>query len=249
MLIRQRSDRRRVSPCAALNPAARHWPPAPFTAQQQPMGGRRPRAVPPPSPPSSGRVSLTLIGAKLLWERKFGKFHTSRSRAVRDINKTHTQRRRQSDSPHPLPAAAPLSRPDITLGHPSLGSNQVEDCLSQDFFCGGKRRLIIARREKNTSRLSRCYYLCGSIQLFRCCLRWIFFGRKMPADMMEKNASSPVAATPASMNTTPDKPKTASEHRKVGTGRSRPPASLIICSTIITPIHGGARICTTESIT
>ncbi|KAJ3600014.1 hypothetical protein NHX12_033966 [Muraenolepis orangiensis] len=36
----------------------------------------------------------------------------------------------------------------------------------------------------------------------------------MPADMMEKNASSPVAATPASMNTTPDKPKTASEHRK-----------------------------------
>lgn len=39
---------------------------------------------------------------------------------------------------------------------------------------------------------------------------------KMPADMMEKSSSSPVAATPASMNTTPDKPKTASEHRKVG---------------------------------
>lgn len=38
----------------------------------------------------------------------------------------------------------------------------------------------------------------------------------MPADMMEKNSSSPVAATPASMNTVPDKPKTASEHRKVG---------------------------------
>lgn len=37
----------------------------------------------------------------------------------------------------------------------------------------------------------------------------------MPADIMEKNSSSPVAATPASMNTTPDKPKTASEHRKV----------------------------------
>lgn len=33
--------------------------------------------------------------------------------------------------------------------------------------------------------------------------------------MMEKTSSSPVAATPASMNTTPDKPKTASEHRKV----------------------------------
>ncbi|MEQ2299513.1 oxysterol-binding protein hes1 [Ameca splendens] len=36
----------------------------------------------------------------------------------------------------------------------------------------------------------------------------------MPADMMEKSSSSPVAATPASMNSTPDKPKTASEHRK-----------------------------------
>lgn len=41
-----------------------------------------------------------------------------------------------------------------------------------------------------------------------------YFGQKMPADMMEKTSSSPVAATPASMNTTPDKPKTASEHRK-----------------------------------
>ncbi|XP_054645845.1 hairy-related 6 [Dunckerocampus dactyliophorus] len=36
----------------------------------------------------------------------------------------------------------------------------------------------------------------------------------MPADMMEKSSSSPVAATPASINSTPDKPKTASEHRK-----------------------------------
>ncbi|XP_018422488.1 PREDICTED: transcription factor HES-1-B-like [Nanorana parkeri] len=36
----------------------------------------------------------------------------------------------------------------------------------------------------------------------------------MPADMMEKNSSSPVAATPASITATPDKPKTASEHRK-----------------------------------
>ncbi|XP_077462731.1 hairy-related 6 isoform X2 [Stigmatopora argus] len=36
----------------------------------------------------------------------------------------------------------------------------------------------------------------------------------MPADIMEKSSSSPVAATPASMNSTPDKPKTASEHRK-----------------------------------
>ncbi|KAI2663647.1 Transcription factor HES-1-B [Labeo rohita] len=41
-----------------------------------------------------------------------------------------------------------------------------------------------------------------------------YFPEKMPADIMEKNSSSPVAATPASMNTTPDKPKTASEHRK-----------------------------------
>ncbi|KAI5619411.1 transcription factor HES-1, partial [Silurus asotus] len=37
---------------------------------------------------------------------------------------------------------------------------------------------------------------------------------KMPADPMEKNSSSPVAATPASLNSVPDKPKTASEHRK-----------------------------------
>ncbi|XP_041745690.1 transcription factor HES-1-like [Coregonus clupeaformis] len=36
----------------------------------------------------------------------------------------------------------------------------------------------------------------------------------MPADIMEKTSVSPVAATPASMTTTPDKPKTASEHRK-----------------------------------
>lgn len=36
----------------------------------------------------------------------------------------------------------------------------------------------------------------------------------MPADLMEKTSSSPVAATPASMNSSPDKPKTASEHRK-----------------------------------
>lgn len=46
------------------------------------MALRRPRAVLRP-----GRVSLALIGRKLVWERKFGKFHTSRSRAARDINK------------------------------------------------------------------------------------------------------------------------------------------------------------------
>lgn len=43
----------------------------------------------------------------------------------------------------------------------------------------------------------------------------------MPADLMEKSSASPVAATPASVNATPDKPKTAAEHRKVraaGTG-------------------------------
>ncbi|NXV15644.1 HES1B factor, partial [Cepphus grylle] len=36
----------------------------------------------------------------------------------------------------------------------------------------------------------------------------------MPADLMEKSSASPVAATPASVNATPDKPKTAAEHRK-----------------------------------
>lgn len=53
------------------------------------------------------------------------------------------------------------------------------------------------------------------------CGRDISDGQKMPADMMEKNSSSPVAATPASMNTTPDKPKTASEHRKVSSRSKR----------------------------
>ncbi|KAJ6655518.1 hypothetical protein lerEdw1_005096 [Lerista edwardsae] len=36
----------------------------------------------------------------------------------------------------------------------------------------------------------------------------------MPADLMEKSSSSPVAATPASVHATPDKPRTASDHRK-----------------------------------
>uniref|UniRef100_A0A8D0LAP7 Hes family bHLH transcription factor 1 n=1 Tax=Sphenodon punctatus TaxID=8508 RepID=A0A8D0LAP7_SPHPU len=37
----------------------------------------------------------------------------------------------------------------------------------------------------------------------------------MPADLMEKSSSSPVAAAPAGLHAThPDKPKTASEHRK-----------------------------------
>lgn len=41
--------------------------------------------------------------------------------------------------------------------------------------------------------------------------------KKMPADIMwrRKLLVPGVAATPASVNTTPDKPKTASEHRKV----------------------------------
>ncbi|XP_065530919.1 transcription factor HES-1 isoform X1 [Lathamus discolor] len=43
----------------------------------------------------------------------------------------------------------------------------------------------------------------------------------MPADLMEKSSASPVAATPASVNATPDKPKTAAEHRKVRAARPR----------------------------
>ncbi|KAL7891346.1 hypothetical protein AOLI_G00008220 [Acnodon oligacanthus] len=54
------------------------------------MGARRARAVLP-----LRRVRRALIGPKLLWERKFGKFHTSRSRAARDINKR--ARRGQAD--------------------------------------------------------------------------------------------------------------------------------------------------------
>nr|XP_033777161.1 transcription factor HES-4 [Geotrypetes seraphini] len=44
----------------------------------------------------------------------------------------------------------------------------------------------------------------------------IAFGlnRKMPADTMEKPTASPIAGAPASAAQTPDKPKSASEHRK-----------------------------------
>lgn len=57
---------------------------APLAASSgsQTTNGRAPTT----SRPLSGRVSLALIGRKLLWERKFGKFHTSRSRAGWDIN-------------------------------------------------------------------------------------------------------------------------------------------------------------------
>lgn len=64
--------------------------------------------------------------------------------------------------------------------------------------------------------VDRNFFSCrGFLFLFVCVCGGYFPLSKMPADMMEKTSSSPVAATPASMNTTPDKPKTASEHRKV----------------------------------
>lgn len=37
----------------------------------------------------------------------------------------------------------------------------------------------------------------------------------MPADTMEKTTASPIAGAPANGSHTPDKPKNASEHRKV----------------------------------
>ena len=48
----------------------------------------------------------------------------------------------------------------------------------------------------------------------------------MPADNMEKSSGSPVAATPANLITTPDKPKTATEHRKVNILHSQMEAAL-----------------------
>lgn len=39
----------------------------------------------------------------------------------------------------------------------------------------------------------------------------------MPADSMEKQTASPIAGAPANGSHTPDKPKNASEHRKVRT--------------------------------
>ena len=40
----------------------------------------------------------------------------------------------------------------------------------------------------------------------------------MPADTMEKQTASPIAGAPANGSHTPDKPKNASEHRKVTVG-------------------------------
>ncbi|KAG8445127.1 hypothetical protein GDO86_010047 [Hymenochirus boettgeri] len=60
----------------------------------------------------------------------------------------------------------------------------------------------------------------------------------MPADLMEKNSSSPVAATPASMSSIPDKPKTASEHRKVN-----PNAALSTDPTVMGKYRAGFSEC------
>ncbi|KAF5893343.1 tRNA-specific 2-thiouridylase MnmA, partial [Clarias magur] len=85
-------DDGRQSPVRALNPLGRA-PLATRSRAKQPMARRRARAVLRP-----GRVSLALIGRKLVWERKFGKFHTSRSRAAGDINKAVRQAREQTVS-------------------------------------------------------------------------------------------------------------------------------------------------------
>ncbi|XP_028822378.1 transcription factor HES-1-B-like [Denticeps clupeoides] len=148
------------------------------------MAARRPRAVLP-----SGRVRPALIGGKLLWERKFGKFHTSRSRAARDINTGGA--RRAPDTRSPASADADRERsprrllPPPPFPPPPPPPRRVWTFLPPQW--------IPSRFHPD---------------------RVGYVGRKMPADMMEKSSSSPVAATPASMNTTPDKPKTASEHRK-----------------------------------
>lgn len=42
-----------------------------------------------------------------------------------------------------------------------------------------------------------------------------WFDPTMPADTMEKQTASPIAGAPANGSHTPDKPKNASEHRKV----------------------------------
>ena len=66
----------------------------------------------------------------------------------------------------------------------------------------------------------------------------------MPADLMEKSSASPVAATPASINATPDKPKTAAEHRKVRAGcaavrRAGPGRALTAASLAVLQTHHG----------
>lgn len=160
------------------------------------MEGRRPRAILP-----SGRVSLTLIGRKLLWERKFGKFHTSRSRAVGDINKTNTTLRQAV-------ATTAGKRWNQRLWHHCRTSWSRDTSCGYPFISGTVSAYITAftlieETEQEDFFKKKKKNLKG------------YFPEKMPADIMEKNSSSPVAATPASMNSTPDKPKTASEHRKV----------------------------------
>lgn len=101
---------------------------------KQPMEGRRPRAILP-----SGRVSLTLIGRKLLWERKFGKFHTSRSRAVPDINKTHTKCQ-QTDS-----ASAPNCW-SLPRWHHSGWRSFGDTCLSHRCATNNQEKRILYLR-------------------------------------------------------------------------------------------------------
>ena len=51
----------------------------------------------------------------------------------------------------------------------------------------------------------------------------------MPADTMGKQTASPLAGAPASGSHTPDKPKNASEHRKVSFLFRQQPASRGLC--------------------
>uniref|UniRef100_A0A8B9U6G1 Hes family bHLH transcription factor 1 n=1 Tax=Anas zonorhyncha TaxID=75864 RepID=A0A8B9U6G1_9AVES len=78
----------------------------------------------------------------------------------------------------------------------------------------------------------------------------------MPADLMEKSSASPVAATPASINATPDKPKTAAEHRGDAGGLhtpltpspcpSRPAAALSTDPTVLGKYRAGFSECMNE---
>ncbi|XP_029104845.1 transcription factor HES-1-like isoform X2 [Scleropages formosus] len=226
------------------------------------MGGGRPRAVfllPPPS----GRVSAAPIGPKLLWERKFGKFHTSRSRAASSINRSAAARAfghfvslasGEQLVPHTPRPTRLVTRTlvrdrrerrsvlclfflfffffkkkrkkeirqwslfhkgsrDTDLHVGSQGSLETKTDLQRFSLWRGPLLIIIII----IITIRRRIFTSPPVPVSFCHPRVDLFQKKiMPADLMEKNSSSPVAATPASASTgaSPDKPRTASEHRK-----------------------------------
>ncbi|MFT7810920.1 hypothetical protein AGIG_G16267 [Arapaima gigas] len=102
-------DRGRVAPSARPRTIGR-------PLERPAANGRAPTTS---LPPSRGRASRAPIGGKLLWERKFGKFHTSRSRAVANINRRRSRPRRTlRTAVDRLFNAVPVAKPPGHSGFP-----------------------------------------------------------------------------------------------------------------------------------